>query len=45
MFATPLKPEDYCNASLLIPADDYLARVWRIPLEIGDDGKLRRMTG
>ena len=39
MFATNLKPEDPCDASLLAPADDYLARVWRTPLEIGDDGK------
>jgi hypothetical protein len=33
------EPEDHCDASLLAPADDYLARVWRTPLEIGDDGK------
>jgi hypothetical protein len=45
MFATSLKPEDQCDASLLAPADDYLAGVWRTPLEIGSDGKLRRMDG
>lgn len=45
IFATTLKPEDHCDASLLAPADDYLARVWRTPLEIGEDGKLRRMAG
>jgi hypothetical protein len=45
MFLTALQPEDYCDASLLAPADDYLARVWRTPLEIGGDGKLRRMAG
>jgi hypothetical protein len=45
MFATSLKPEDHCDASLLAPADDYLAQVWRTPLEISDDGKLRRMEG
>ena len=45
MFLTTLKPEDYCDASLLAPADDYLARVWRTPLEIGSNGKLCRMAG
>jgi hypothetical protein len=45
MFATTLKPEDHCDPSLLAPADDYLARIWRTPLEIGDNGKLRRMVG
>jgi len=40
MFLTELKPEDHCDLSLLALADDYLARIWRIPLEIGSDGKL-----
>ena len=44
MYLTTLKPEDHCDPSLLAPANDYLARVWRTPLEIGDDGKLRRMA-
>lgn len=45
MFATRLNPEEHCDASLLAPDDDYLARIWRTPLEIGDNGKLRRMAG
>jgi hypothetical protein len=44
MFATRLKPEDHCDASLLASADDYLARTWRTPLDIGSDGKLRRVA-
>jgi hypothetical protein len=44
MFLTSLKPEDHCDASLLAPADDYLARVWRTPLEIGGDGKLHHVA-
>lgn len=43
MFATTLRPEDHCDASLLAMPDDYLARIWRTPLEIGDDDKLRRV--
>jgi hypothetical protein len=45
MFLTTLKPEDHCDPSLLAQADNYLDRVWRTPLEIGGDGKLRRMEG
>jgi hypothetical protein len=44
MYATTLKPEDHCDVSLLALPDDYLARVWRMPLEIGDNGKLRRVA-
>lgn len=44
MFLTKLKPEDHCEASLLAPAKDYMARMWRAPIEIGDDGKLRRVS-
>lgn len=44
MFATKLKPEVHCEASLLAPADDYLARTWRTPIEIGGEGKLRRVA-
>ncbi|UYO52908.1 hypothetical protein [Rhodopseudomonas palustris] len=44
MFLTSLSPEECCDESLLAKTDDYLARTWRMPLEIGDDGKLRQMT-
>jgi hypothetical protein len=43
MFLTTLKPENHCDVSILAPSNDYLARTWRMPLEIGFDRKLRRV--